>query len=270
VAGVRQFENSSPGAKAPLGLSDNYPRSVAGRVGAEPARAILEVGGGQGPQHLVNEFGASIAGGGSDVVLLFGSEAISSAEHLAGQADRPDWAEHVDGQLENRGFGLAGLSSRFAAQQGLVGAPSQYALFDNARRARLEQSREEYLRGMGALFAPFTRVAAANPHASAPVERSAVELATPTAANRPIADPYLRYLVAREKVNQAAAVLLMSVEAARRLGIPEEKWVFLHGHADLRERRLMERADLSSGPASVLALEHALEVAGVGVADIAT
>jgi hypothetical protein len=43
VAGVRQFEISHPAARSPLGRSDNYPRSVAGRVGAAPARAILEV-----------------------------------------------------------------------------------------------------------------------------------------------------------------------------------------------------------------------------------
>ena len=65
VVGVRQFENSVPGARAPLGRSDNYPRSVAGRIAASPARAVLEVSGGQAPQHLVNEFAAVIAGGGS-------------------------------------------------------------------------------------------------------------------------------------------------------------------------------------------------------------
>jgi acetyl-CoA C-acetyltransferase len=81
------------------------------------------------------------------------------------------------------------------------------------------------------LFAPFTKVAAANPHAAAPVERSAAELVTPTRANRPIADPYTRYIVAREKVNQGAAVLLMSVAAARQLGVPRGKLVFLPGHA---------------------------------------
>jgi acetyl-CoA C-acetyltransferase len=100
------------------------------------------------------------------------------------------------------------------------------------------------------------------------VARSAAELVTPTEANRPIADPYPRYLVAREKVNQGAAVLLMSVAAARRLGVPEAHWVFLHGHADLRERDLLDRADLSAGPASVLAVQHALEVAGISAADL--
>ena len=63
VAGVRQFENSFPGARAPLGRSDNFPRSVANRIGADPARAVLEVTGGQAPQHLVNEFAGVIAAG---------------------------------------------------------------------------------------------------------------------------------------------------------------------------------------------------------------
>jgi acetyl-CoA C-acetyltransferase len=272
IVGVRQFENSAPGARAPLGRSDNFPRSVAGRAGFAPEHAILEVGGGQGPQHLVNEFAAAIAAGRAEVVLLVGAEAISTVEHFAGNGGddpgRPDFTEHAEGSLEDRGYGLEGLVFPHLAAHGLTGAPSQYALIDNARRARLKRSREEYAAAMGALFAPFTRVAAANPHASAPVERTASELVTPTEANRPIADPYTRYIVAREKVNQGAAVLLMSVAAARRLGVPQDRRVFLHGHADLRERALMERADLSASPAAVMAARHALEVAGITADDL--
>jgi acetyl-CoA C-acetyltransferase len=270
VAGVRQFENSMPGARAPLGRSDNYPRSVAGRIGARPARAVLEVSGGQAPQHLVNEFAAVIADGRAEAVLIFGSEAISTAERYARAEDRPDFTEHTGGSLEDRGYGLRGMVSMHQAAHGLTDAPSQYALIDNARRARLKQTREDYAAAMGELFAPFTRVAAANPHAAAPAERSAAELVTPTEANRPIADPYTRYIVAREKVNQGAAVLLASVAAARRLGVPQDRWVFLHGHADLRERDLMDRADLSAGPASGMAARHALEVAHVEPGDLAT
>ncbi len=269
VAGVRQFENSVPGARAPLGRSDNYPRSVAGRIGASPARAVLEVTGGQAPQHLVNEFAAVIADGGSEVTLIFGSEAISTIEHYAKAEDRPDFTEHPGGSLEDRGYGLSGLISMNLTAHGLTDGPSQYALIENARRARLKQTREEYAAAMGALFAPFTRVAAANPHASAPVERSAAELVTPTESNRLIADPYTRYIVAREKVNQGAAVLLMSVAAADRLGVPPGRRVFLHGHADLKERAFMDRADLSAGPASVMAVQHALDVAGIDFGDLA-
>jgi acetyl-CoA C-acetyltransferase len=65
-------------------------------------------------------------------------------------------------------------------------------------------------------------------------------------------------------------VLLMSVAAARRLGVPQDRWVFLHGHADLREPDLLDRADLSAGPASAMAVRHALAVAGIGADDLAT
>ncbi|HEX3489416.1 MAG TPA: acetyl-CoA acetyltransferase [Streptosporangiaceae bacterium] len=269
VAGVRQFEISHPRARAPLGRSDNFPRSVTRRLGADPARAILEVGGGQGPQHLVTELAGTIAAGGAEVALVFGAEAISTAARYADAPGRPDFTEHADGSLEDRGYGLDGMVSAHHVAHGLAGAPSQYALIDNARRARLRLTRAQYAAAMGALFAPFTRVAAASPHAAAPVVRSAAELVTPTAENRPIADPYTRYIVAREKVNQGAAVLLMSAGAASRLGVPPERWVFLRGHADLHERDLLDRADLSASPAAVLAVRHALEVAGIGPADLA-
>jgi acetyl-CoA C-acetyltransferase len=265
VAGVRQFEISTPGARAPLGRSDNYPRSVAGRLGANPRRAILEVAGGQSPQHLVTELCGVIAAGEAEVVLLFGSEAISTARHLAKAQVRPDFTEHVDGDLEDRGFGLAGLITREQIAHGLIDAPSQYALCENARRARLKQTREQYAAGMAELFAPFSEIASRNPHAAAPTARGRTELAEHSERNRPIADPYTRYLVARDQVNQGASVLLMSVASARRLGVPADRWVFLHGHADLRERGLLERADLGAGPASVLAVQEALAATGIGV-----
>lgn len=270
LAGTRQFENSVPGARAPLGRSDNFPRSVAIRIGAHPRQAILEVSGGQSPQHLVNELTAAIAAGQAEVALVVGAEAISTAQALAKAQDRPDWTEHVDGDLEDRGYGLKGLMSRHLAAHGLTDAPSMYALFDNARRARLGRSRAQYALDMGRLFAPFTVVAAKNPHSAAPTERTAEELVASSAANRPIADPYTRYVVAREKVNQGAAVLLMSVAAARRLEVPPQRWVFLHGHADLREKDLLDRPDLGRAPALVAAAEHALQVAGIGVQDVST
>jgi acetyl-CoA C-acetyltransferase len=269
VAAVRQFEISLPWAQAPLGRSDNFPRSVAGRLGAQPRRAVLEVTGGQSPQRLVTEFAAAVAAGEAETVLICGAEAISTVERFARADDRPDFTEHADGDLEDRGYGLEGLIAPHHATHGLTDTTSQYALFDNARRARLQQTAEEYGQAIGVLFAPFTRVAATNPHAAAPIERSAEELTTPTAANRRIADPYTRYVIARDKVNQGAALLLTSIGAARRRGVPQDRWVFLPGHADLRERDLMERADLSVSPAAVLATRHALELAGIGVADLA-
>jgi acetyl-CoA C-acetyltransferase len=274
VAGVRQFEISHQNAKAVLGKSNNYPRSVANRVGANPARAILEVIGGQSPQHLANELAATIAGGGAEVALIFGSDATSTERYFAKASEtervKPDFTETVEGTLEDRGYGLEGVFSRYTVAHGLIGAPAQYGLLENARRGRVGLSPARYAARMGGLFAPFTRVAAKNPFASSPVERPADELITVTDRNRMITDPYPRLLVARDQVNQGAAALLMSVEAARRLGVPEEKWVYLRGHADVREQDLLDRPDLSSSPASVLAVSEALSVAGIGLDDIGT
>lgn len=269
VVATRQFENSIPKAPAPLGKSNNFPRSVTRRIGADPVRAVLDKVGGHGPQKLVTEFAAGIAAGDADVVLLCGSDATSTLRHFTDAGDKPDFSETVDGQLEDRGFGLEEFVERYTVIHGLTGAPVQYGLLDNARRARVGLSPADYLQAMGELFAPFTKIAAKNPFSASPAERSVDELTTISTTNRMICDPYPRLLVARDQVNQGAAALLMSVEAARRLGVPEHNWVYLHGHADMREQRLLERPDLGRYPAAVTAVTEALAVAGIGLDDIA-
>jgi acetyl-CoA C-acetyltransferase len=268
VAATRQFENSSSRAVSPLGKSTKFPLSVARRLGAVPKRAVLDVVGGQSPQHLFNEFSRAIEAGLSDVVLLVGAEAISTIRHYARAEHKPDFSDDPVGRIEDRGFGLTGVVTPALAGRGIRAPSTQYALLENARRAAQGRSRAEYATAMGELFAPFTEVAAKNPFSAAPVRRSADELVTITERNRMIADPYPRFVVARDQVNQGAAVLLASVGAAQRLGVARDKWVFLHGQADLVERSLLQRAVLGEAPSAVAAVRHALEVADVGLDDI--
>jgi acetyl-CoA C-acetyltransferase len=269
VFGLRQFEISGP-TPAAFGKSNNYPRSVMNRLGGDPARVVLEPVGGQSPQKLVTEAGNAIVAGDADVVVIMGSEPGSTARYFANRDDKPDFNEHVDGQLEDRGHQIFSYIDDYTIQHGLTGAPVQYGLLENARRSRLGLSVADYRLKMAELFSPFSKVAAKNPFSSSPVERSVEEILTVTDDNRMICDPYPRLLVARDTVNQGAAAVLMSVEAARRLGVPEDKWVYLHGHADLIEQAMLDRVDLGAGPASVMAAHEALRVAGVGVGDIAT
>ncbi len=268
IAAIRQFEVSGPRAVAPFGRADNFPRAVARRIGADPARAILEPVGGQGPQHLVNEFAQAIGAGETDLVLLCGSEAISTVRHLTARGESRDWSETIGGELEDRGFGEA-LMTADLPRHGARTPISVYAMFENARRARLGMNRADYALEMGRLFAPFTRVAADNPHAMSRDVHSAEDLATVTASNRLTSDPYPRRMVARDQANQGAAVLMASAGRARALGVPEDRLVYLHGGADARERNPIERADLSAGPASVMAIRRALDVAGLSVDQIA-
>jgi len=269
VVGIRQFEISGRGL-APLGCSTNYPRSVAQRIGASPVRAVLEPIGGQGPQHAITEFAGLIAAGEADVVMVFGSENGSTLRTFAKADEKPDHSETVEGQLEDCGYGYAGLFSDYTVAHGLLGAPAQYGLLENARRGRVGLSAPDYRRAMAELFAAFTTVAAGNPFSASPVERTVDEILTVDSGNRMICDPYPRLLVARDQVNQGAAAVMMSVTAARRLGIPEAQWVYLRGHADVVDQPLLDRADLSYNSASILAVQEALAVAGVGIDDIAT
>ena len=270
VVGLRQFEISA-GMPVPLGKSNNYPRSVMQRLGAQPARSVIEPVGGQGPQKLVTEFGNAIAAGEADVVMIIGSENGSTLRTFAKRRRqarllrahrRPDGRSRPpDLQLRQRVHHQARADRRARAVRAARQCASRQARFERRRVPPVE---------MAELFAPFSKVAAKNPFSSSPVERSVAEVATVTDDNRMIADPYPRLLVARDQVNQGVAAVMMSVEAARRLGVPEEKWVYLHGHSDMLEQGLLERADLGASPATAHAAREALRVAGIGVDDIAT
>lgn len=268
IAAIRQFEISTPHAPVPFGKSNNAPRSYGARVGANPERAILEIVGGQGPQKLVGEFATDIAQGRSEVAAIVGSEAISTMLTLMTKGEKPDWSEEVDGQLEDRGFGMRGLLDKTLIAHGLGAPIPLYALFENARRARRGTALDAYRREIGELFAPFSEVAAANPFAAAPVARSAEHLAAVTARNRIVAEPYPRMTVARDQVNQAAAIMIASAGKARELGIAEEKWVHIHAVTDAKELSVLERPDMATSPASISSVEDALAKAGIAMGEI--
>ncbi|RED16627.1 acetyl-CoA acetyltransferase [Parasphingopyxis lamellibrachiae] len=268
IAAIRQFEISTPGAPVPFGKSNNPARSYGTRVGANPERAILEIVGGQGNQKLVGEFASDIAEGRSEVAAIVGSEAISTVLTLMAKGEKPDWSEEVEGSFEDRGFGMRGLLDKTLIAHGLGAPIPLYALFENARRAQRGTGLEAYRREIGALFAPFSEVAAANSYAAAPVVRSAEELATVTERNRIVAEPYTRMTVARDQVNQAAAIMIASAGKARALGIAEEKWVHIHAVTDAKELSVLERPDMATSPASVGSVGEALAIAGIGMDDI--
>lgn len=269
LAAIRAFEMSRPGREPPFGTANNVPRAMGNRVGANPTRAILTPTGGQTNQQLLGEFAQAIAAGESQCAAIVGAEAISTALALAAKGEKPDWSEEVEGDFEDQGYGIDKLLEPALFQHGAIGAIPLYALAENARRAKLGLSVEDYRLEIGKLFEPFTRVAAANPHAAAPVERSAEELATITERNRVVSEPYARMTVARDQVNQSAAILVASAAKARELGVPEDKWVHIHAVTAATELPMMQRPDLSACPASIASAEAALRRAGKSMADMA-
>jgi acetyl-CoA C-acetyltransferase len=268
LAAIRAFEMSRPDRKPPFGAANNVPRAIAKRVGAEPARAILTTTGGQTNQQLVGEFASAIAAGASHCAVIVGSEAISTVLALSAKGEIPDWSEDVPGDFEDQGFGVEELLEPALFMHGASGAIPLYALAENARRHRLGMGLEDYRLEIGRLFAPFTRVAVANPHSAAPVERTAEELATVTDRNRIVAEPFPRMTVARDQVNQAAAIIVASAGLAREIGVPEDKWVHIHAVAAATELKLSQRPDLAGNPASLASVDAALARTGKSIGDM--
>jgi acetyl-CoA C-acetyltransferase len=123
---------------------------------------------------------------------------------------------------------------------------------------------------LGELFAPMTRVAAANPYAWFPVERSASELATPTPENRMVAYPYTKYLISVMDVDLAGAVVIASHAAAERLGVPADRRVYLRGWCYATDPVYVGEHDPTFGsPAMAVASAEAFRVAGCGIDDVA-
>ena len=267
VAVVRTNLDSTGAVPLATERCANPPGSVAARLGLDVKRAIYSTVGGDQPQALVNEFAEAIFSGATRTALLCGAEAIAAMKTAARARVRLDWSASAEGEMEDRGLGKTLLSTD-EIKNGL-GIPTQtYPIFEHAMRARLGMDRDSYRRMISEMWAGFSEVAATNAYSQFPTARDADFLATPSGENYAIADPYLKWHVAQDAVNQGAAVILTSVQEAETLGIPRTKWIYLHGYAQGADKLVTERADLSRSRAMELVLDQALATSGKTVADI--
>jgi len=263
VVGIRLFSDMGGPWPAPFGRAQNYPRAVAARLELDPSYAAYSIGSGDTPQKLIGHWCDQIHQQKAGAVLLVGSEATATLRNTLRSGATLDWSDNTSGQLEDQGVGTLGLYNQLEAQHGLLQLMNIYALLENARRARLKMDRESYAEQMGELFEQFSKIAASNPYAMFPIAYSARELITVSQENQLLSDPYTKRLVAKDGVNQAAAVVLTSVGLARELGIPEEKWVYLHGQANIADRPVSERPDIGQSDAMAVAYQAALQRADV-------
>lgn len=267
VTVVRTMLDSVPGTPQPFGRCANMPATLAAALGIKGARHIYSQVGGDRPQGLVNEAAEAIFAGDAAAILLAGAEATAAMKLALKRRQTLDWSASVGGDVDDRGLGPM-LLADYDRQNGL-GAPTQtYPAFEQALRRRLGHSIEGHAQVMAELWSGFSRVAAANPYAQFPIERSSEWLCTESPENYRIADPYLKWHVAQDAVNQGAAIILTSYERAIELGIDPDRCIFLHGYASATDRSPSERPDYATSRAIDLALRHALDSAGLTAADI--
>jgi acetyl-CoA C-acetyltransferase len=243
---------------------------VAAEVGASPRQTAVTTMGGNSPQTVVNATALAVQRGELDVALVCGAEAWRTRMALRKLDRTPDWPGEPEGTpaAEVLGQELV-MNAPAETDRGLFMPVQVYPLFECALRAAAGRSVEEHAEHLGRLWSAFSDVAAENPHAWSRERRTPEEVCTPTADNRMVGFPYTKVMNSNNDVDQGAALLLCSVEAARRLGVPEDRWVFPHAGTDAHDHTFVSnRDDLRSSPAIRLAGRRVFELAGIGVDDL--
>jgi acetyl-CoA C-acetyltransferase len=95
------------------------------------------------------------------------------------------------------------------------------------------------------------------------------QLATPSAANRQVTFPYTKLLNSNIQVDQGAAVILASAATAEALGVPRDRWVFVHAGARATDEWFVsERRALHRSPAIRACGDALFAHAGIAAADV--
>ena len=269
IAVMEFFSDISPRFASPYGRSSNPPQSVANRLHADPKQLLYTHSGGNMPQYLVNKFAEQIANGETELALICGAELLRSTQNARRAGMKIDWNEDPGGGEPTRiGDPRFGFSEEEARHE-LRAAIHFYPLLENAIRGGLKRDVDSHMKAMGRLFERLAAVAKANPLATRREGYSAEALSTISPDNRWICFPYPRLMNANAIIDQAAAVLMTSVGKAREWGIPQDRWVFLHGCADGTDTWVVsEREKLDASPAIRGCARIALDMAGKKVADV--
>ena len=202
---------------------------IAATLGIFPRETVrTTLLGGDGPQRLVGDTARSIANGQLDVAVVSGAEAVASVLALqragtrpsvgrAGRRRRADArARHRPRTNQRGGDGGRADGTDLQLRAARDGGPGE-------QRRRCPRPRRTWERcGRGSPRWPRpTRTRGCRRR------RTATELIAPaTSANRLVSTPYIKLLTANIEVDQAAALILWSAEAAEAAGVQRDRWVF--------------------------------------------
>jgi acetyl-CoA C-acetyltransferase len=156
------------------------------------------------------------------------------------------------------------------SRAGLASPVELFAIVESALRHADGLDVDVHRDRIARLYARFSEVAAANPHAWSreplPLER--IRDASPR--NAMLAFPYTKRHSSQWNVNQAVALLVCSAATATALDVPPSRWVHPLAYAQSKHVvPLAQQRQLHSHPGTVLCGERALALAGARVDDLA-
>lgn len=244
--------------------SKDPPHDLGHALGVAPREALFTSLGGNTTQWQVNEAADEIHRGDIKFSLIAGAECVYSTRRARAKGIDLGWSARGNPRVDVGDMRPG--TTEAETKHGAVMPINVYPMFENAIRAHYGNGLDEHRASLGELFAPFSATAAQNPYAWFRDAKTAHQIATPTPENRYIGFPYTRAMNAIIDVDQASATLITSVAEARRLKIPEEKWVYLWGCADATDHWFVtERENYHTSPAIETMGRRAVEMASVGV-----
>lgn len=247
----------------------NPARFIAERIGAPGAQTGGTVFGGNYNQTVLSQTCLSIARGELESALLTGAEAGGSGAR-ARKAGTALPETDVPGEFDIL-FGGDQMPEHheYEVAHGIRRAIDVYPMYDNAIRHHRRETLEGHLERVSGLWSRFSDVARDNPSAWLRDGYSAEEIRTPSPSNRRVSVPYTKLMNANNAVDMSAALLVCSVEVARRHGIPEERWVYPLAGADGRDHfSASVRAEFHESPGIRFVSRAALELAATEPGDL--
>lgn len=270
LTSIRTFADSGPMFPSPFGSSKNMPKAVALKSDLSPKTLIYSAVGGDQPQTQVMETAKALYAGEATIAVICGGEAIANMKAAMRAGVQLDWSDDLDkeGLIDDGPFPEGLILSAEELKHGLMQPLQFYAMAETARRLDLGLSVSDYQKRSGELLTPFSQKASENPFSISSAPLSAEDIATPTDRNKVLAEPYTKAMIAKDGVNQAAAIVMTTLGKAKSLGLDDSQCIFLKGFAKAKEGYVSEREDVSNSTALTLAFEGAMCSAGVETSEI--
>jgi len=247
----------------------NPARLIAERIGASGAQSVGTLIGGNQNQAVINQTASEILRGKLDLAVITGAEDGNASMKARKQGvklaytEAPGEYDQVIGRAQEREH------HEFEVAKGIRQAIQIYPMYDNALRHHLGETLKEHRERVGALWSRFNDVGQRNPHAWVQHNMTADEITLPSPVNRPVSFPYTKFMNANMSVNMGAALIMMNVAQAHKLGIEEAKWVYpVAGVAGYDHFSASVRDNFYTSPGIRFVGERLMELAGLAVDDL--
>ena len=212
---------------------------------------------------------AGIAAGDVEVAILAGAEAFRSYMRARKLEVPLDWPKADDNDVPLRLGEELNMNHPAEIERKIVAPVQIYPMFETALRAAAGRTVAEHQAFLGRLWSDLSNVAAGNPNAWIRDPKSPEEITTVGPHNRMIGLPYPKMMNSNSDVDMGASIIMCSVDAAQRMGISEDRWVFPLSGSDCHEHNFVSHRDaFVRTPAIEIGGRRALEMAGLTIDEV--